>query len=82
MKDILLAVSVLLVLWYIPLTLYVRFGLFRWLYHGVLKWHQPDKTKSGKAAILYVRRVNSVGKISRVTTKVIGGPTMSGEGLF
>ena len=45
MKDILLTVSVLLVLWYIPFVLYVRFGLFRWLYHGVLKWHQPDKTK-------------------------------------
>ena len=48
MKDILLVMGALLVLWYTPIFLYEWRGVFKWWFHDVMKWHQPNNLKKWK----------------------------------
>ena len=41
---ILLIVDAILALFLICAPLYCKFGLFKWFYHDILEWHEPDNS--------------------------------------
>ena len=48
MKLIIICIILIVLLYFLPVTLYFKKGIGKWFYHDILNWHIPDNSDEYK----------------------------------